>query len=74
MQVLKAHNDYLQIAAECGVGALFIFLCLWGRQFYLAGKSDRRFADEYLHLQLGYTRTYLFYLLALGENSVPHGE
>ncbi|OPX19410.1 MAG: hypothetical protein BZ151_09410 [Desulfobacca sp. 4484_104] len=92
VQVLKAHNDYLQIGAECGLGALFIFLCLWGRQFYLAGKGDHRFANEYFHyplfcsllalsaimmfsfpLQLGYSRMYLFYLLALGESSIPPG-
>ncbi len=34
-QVRKAHNDYLQLAAECGIPALFLFLLLWGRQFYL---------------------------------------
>ena len=93
VQVLKTHNDYLQIAAECGLGAVFIFLCLWGRQFYLVGKSSHRSTDEYLHyplfcsllafsvimmfsfpLELGYTRMYLFYLLALGESLVPHSK
>ncbi len=34
-QVRKAHNDYLQLAAECGIPALLFFLLLWGRQFYL---------------------------------------
>jgi len=38
VQVKKTHNDYLQIAAECGVGALLVFLFLWGRQFYLLWK------------------------------------
>jgi O-antigen ligase len=31
----RAHNDYLQVAAECGIPALFLFLLLLGRQFYL---------------------------------------
>ena len=35
MQVRKTHNDYLQLAAECGIPALCLFLLLWGRQFYL---------------------------------------
>ena len=35
MQVRKTHNDYLQLAAECGIPALLLFLLLWGRQFYL---------------------------------------
>ncbi|HDS16243.1 MAG TPA: O-antigen ligase family protein [Proteobacteria bacterium] len=35
MQVRRAHNDYLQLAAECGIPALLVFLWLWGRQFYL---------------------------------------
>ncbi len=35
MQVRKSHNDYLQLAAECGIPALLLFLLLWGRQFYL---------------------------------------
>ena len=35
MQVRKTHNDYLQLAAECGIPALCFFLLLWGRQFYL---------------------------------------
>jgi O-antigen ligase len=34
-RIKKAHNDYLQLAAECGIPALFFFLLLWGRQFYL---------------------------------------
>ncbi|MCD6390179.1 MAG: O-antigen ligase family protein [Desulfobulbaceae bacterium] len=85
VQVKKSHNDYLQIAAECGLGALFIFLCLWGRQFYLLWKNDRQL-DVYAHyplfcslvafsvimmfsfpLQMGYSRMFFFYLLALGE-------
>ncbi|MEA3332909.1 MAG: O-antigen ligase family protein, partial [Pseudomonadota bacterium] len=35
VQVRKVHNDYLQLAAECGIPALLLFLLLWGRQFYL---------------------------------------
>ena len=35
VQVRKTHNDYLQLAAECGIPALVLFLILWGRQFYL---------------------------------------
>ena len=35
MQIRKTHNDYLQLAAECGIPALLLFLFLWGRQFYL---------------------------------------
>ncbi len=35
VQVRKTHNDYLQLAAECGIPALVLFLLLWGRQFYL---------------------------------------
>ena len=35
MTVRKTHNDYLQLAAECGIPALLLFLLLWGRQFYL---------------------------------------
>ncbi len=35
VRVRKAHNDYLQLAAECGIPALLLFLLLWGRQFYL---------------------------------------
>ncbi len=35
MQVRRAHNDYLQLAAECGIPALLLFLLLWGRQLYL---------------------------------------
>ncbi|MCD6292191.1 MAG: O-antigen ligase family protein, partial [Deltaproteobacteria bacterium] len=35
VQVRKAHNDYLQLAAECGIPTLLLFLLLWGRQFYL---------------------------------------
>jgi len=50
MQVRKTHNDYLQLAAECGIPALALFLLLWGRQFYLLrystaesdGKEDWR--------------------------------
>lgn len=34
-QVRRAHNDYLQLAAEYGIPALLVFLFLWGRQFYL---------------------------------------
>ena len=88
VQVRKTHNDYLQIAAECGLGALFIFLLLWGRQFYLICKIGRQ-SDEAgfqyplfcsllafsvimmfsFPLQLGYSRMYLFYLLALGEST-----
>ena len=34
-QVRRSHNDYLQLAAECGIPALLLFLLLWGRQFYL---------------------------------------
>ena len=41
MQVRKAHNDYLQLAAECGIPALLLFLLLWGRQFYLLRYSTR---------------------------------
>ena len=33
--VRKAHNDYLQLASECGIPALLLFLLLWGRQFYI---------------------------------------
>lgn len=85
VQVLKTHNDYLQIAAECGLGTLFIFLLLWGRQFYLTGRISQS-PDDDIHLplfcsllalsvimmfsfplELGYSRMYLFYLLALGE-------
>ncbi len=44
MQVRKAHNDYLQLAAECGIPALLLFLLLWGRQFYLLRYSTR--ADD----------------------------
>ena len=43
-QVRKTHNDYLQLAAECGIPALLLFLLLLGRQFYLlryqAAESD----------------------------------
>ena len=35
VQIRKVHNDYLQLAAECGIPALVLFLILWGRQFYL---------------------------------------
>jgi len=35
VQVRRTHNDYLQLAAECGIPALLLFLLLWGRQFYL---------------------------------------
>jgi len=35
VQIRKTHNDYLQLAAECGIPALLLFLLLWGRQFYL---------------------------------------
>ncbi len=35
MQIRKTHNDYLQLAAECGIPALLLFLLFWGRQFYL---------------------------------------
>ena len=34
-QVRRAHNDYLQLAAECGIPTLLLFLVMWGRQFYL---------------------------------------
>jgi len=35
VQIRKAHNDYLQLTAECGIPALLLFLLFWGRQFYL---------------------------------------
>ncbi|MEA1922986.1 MAG: O-antigen ligase family protein [Pseudomonadota bacterium] len=35
VQIRKTHNDYLQLAAECGIPALLLFLLFWGRQFYL---------------------------------------
>ena len=92
VQVRKAHNDYLQIAAECGLGALFIFLLLWGRQFYLVWKMGHQSENEGFNyalfcslmafsvimmfsfpLQMGYSRMFFFYLLALGESSVPLG-
>ncbi len=47
IQVIKSHNDYLQIAAESGLGALLLFLCLWGRQFYLAWKNASNPAIHY---------------------------
>jgi len=40
VQVRKTHNDYLQLAAECGIPALLLFLLLWGRQFYLLRYSS----------------------------------
>ena len=41
MQVRKVHNDYLQLAAECGIPALLLFLFFWVRQFYLLCYSTR---------------------------------
>ena len=46
MQVSKAHNDYLQLAAECGIPALLLFLFFWGRQFYLLRYSTRASDDD----------------------------
>jgi O-antigen ligase len=40
IQIYKAHNDYLQLAAECGIPALLFFLLLLGRQFYLLRYPD----------------------------------
>jgi len=57
-QVRKAHNDYLQLAAECGIPALVLFIIILGRQFYLlripeAGEDgEGRIADEW-RLPLG---------------------
>jgi len=88
VQVKKSHNDYLQIAAESGVGALFIFLLLWGRQFYLVWEIDHKHDNPNFQcplfcsllafsvimmfsfpLQMGYSRMFFFYLLAMGESS-----
>ena len=41
IQMRRTHNDYLQLAAECGIPALLLFLLLWGRQFYLLRYSSR---------------------------------
>ena len=41
MQVRRTHNDYLQLAAECGIPGLLLFLLLWGRQFYLLRYPSR---------------------------------
>ena len=87
VQVTRTHNDYLQLAAECGVGALVIFLLLWGRQFFRVWESGRHHDTGKLHyplfcsliafsiimmfsfpLQMGYSRMFFFYLLALGES------
>ena len=90
VQVTRTHNDYLQLAAECGIGALVIFLLLWGRQFFMVWKNGRHDDTENtgkLHyplfcsliafsiimlfsfpLQMGYSRMFFFYLLALGES------
>ncbi|MCD6533826.1 MAG: O-antigen ligase family protein [Deltaproteobacteria bacterium] len=46
MQIRKTHNDYLQLAAECGIPALLLFLLLWGRQFYLLRYSSRESDGE----------------------------
>jgi O-antigen ligase len=51
----KAHNDYLQLAAECGIPALVLFLILLVRQFYLlripeageGGEDEGRIADDW---------------------------
>lgn len=86
VQVTRAHDDYLQLAAECGIGALVIFLLLWGRQFFRVWKNGRHNDAGYLNyplfcsliafsiimlfsfpLQMGYSRMFFFYLLALGE-------
>lgn len=87
VQVTRTHNDYLQLAAECGIGALVIFLLLWGRQFFRIWKNGRHHDAGNLHyplfcsliafsiimmfsfpLQMGYSRMFFFYLLALGES------
>lgn len=86
VQVTRAHNDYLQLAAECGIGALVIFLLLWGRQFFRVWKNGHHDDAGNLNyplfcsliafsiimmfsfpLQMGYSRMFFFYLLALGE-------
>lgn len=46
VQVRNTHNDYLQLAAECGIPALVLFLLLWGRQFYLLRYSTPEDDDE----------------------------
>jgi O-antigen ligase len=87
VQVTRSHNDYLQLAAECGVGAFVIFLLLWGRQFFRVWKIGRHHDAGNLQyplfcsllafsvimmfsfpLQMGYSRMFFFYLLALGES------
>ncbi len=91
VQVQKTHNDYLQIAAESGLGALCVFLLLWGRQFYLVWNREWQQENKGLGyplfcsllafsiimmfsfpLQLGYSRMFFFYLLALGESSISY--
>jgi len=46
VQIRRVHNDYLQLAAECGIPALLIFLLLWGRQFYLLRFATLDHDDE----------------------------
>ncbi len=87
VQVTRTHNDYLQLAAECGIGAFVIFLLLWGRQFFRVWKIGHHHEAGTFHyplfcsliafsiimmfsfpLQMGYSRMFFFYLLALGES------
>ena len=42
----KAHNDYLQVAAECGIPALVVLLLLLGRQFYLLKIPEEPEAED----------------------------
>ena len=62
-EVLKAHNDYLQIAAEMGIPALLVFLAIWFIILKSIGRPARALVPE---SQIPYPASCILYPLILG--------
>ena len=62
-EVLKAHNDYLQMASEMGIPALLVFLAIWFIILKSIGRPARALVPE---SQIPYPASCILYPLILG--------
>ncbi|HLD35371.1 MAG TPA: O-antigen ligase family protein, partial [Planctomycetota bacterium] len=62
-EVLKAHNDYLQMASELGIPALLVFLAIWFIILKSIGRPTRALV---LESQIPYPASRILYPVILG--------